>query len=86
MNAIQSFGLILHLLGLLEVYAEIGRDDCKNCVVFHSLSKRSNLPGMRSGFVAGDAALLKPYLQYRTSSWCGDACTAPNWLRLQHLG
>ena len=33
---------------------------------FHSLSKRSNLPGMRSGFVAGDAALLKPYLQYRT--------------------
>ena len=46
--------------------AEIGRDDYKNCVVFHSLSKRSNLPGMRSGFVAGDAALLKPYLQYRT--------------------
>ena len=53
-------------VGLLEVCAEIGRDDYKNCVVFHSLSKRSNLPGMRSGFVAGDAALLKPYLQYRT--------------------
>ena len=37
-----------------------------SCVVFHSLSKRSNLPGLRSGFVAGDAQLLKPYLLYRT--------------------
>lgn len=53
-------------VGLLEVCAEIGRHDYKNCVVFHSLSKRSNLPGMRSGFVAGDAALLKPYLKFRT--------------------
>ncbi|MBC9228157.1 succinyldiaminopimelate transaminase [bacterium SPL81] len=53
-------------IGLLEVCAEIGRDDYKNCIVFHSLSKRSNLPGLRSGFVAGDATLLKPYLQYRT--------------------
>lgn len=53
-------------LGLLEVCAEMGRHDYKNCVVFHSLSKRSNLPGMRSGFVAGDAALLKPYLKFRT--------------------
>jgi len=52
--------------GLLEVCAELGRDDYKNCIVFHSLSKRSNLPGMRSGFVAGDAALLKPYLKFRT--------------------
>lgn len=53
-------------VGLLEVCAEIGRDDYKNCIVFHSLSKRSNLPGMRSGFVAGDAKLLAPYLKYRT--------------------
>ena len=53
-------------VGLLEVCAEIGRDDYKNCIVFHSLSKRSNLPGMRSGFVAGDANLLAPYLNYRT--------------------
>ncbi|EPF71981.1 succinyldiaminopimelate transaminase [Acinetobacter rudis] len=52
--------------GLLEVCAELGRHDYKNCIVFHSLSKRSNLPGMRSGFVAGDAALLKPYLKFRT--------------------
>ena len=53
-------------IGLLEVCAELGRDDYKNCVVFHSLSKRSNLPGLRSGFVAGDAKLLQPYLKYRT--------------------
>ncbi len=52
--------------GLLEVCAEMGRHDYKNCVVFHSLSKRSNLPGLRSGFIAGDAALLRPYLLYRT--------------------
>lgn len=52
--------------GLLEVCAEMGRDDYKNCIVFHSLSKRSNLPGMRSGFVAGDAKILKPYLKFRT--------------------
>jgi N-succinyldiaminopimelate aminotransferase len=44
----------------------MGRHDFKNCVVFHSLSKRSNLPGLRSGFVAGDARLLGRYLQYRT--------------------
>ena len=53
-------------VGLLEVCAEMGRDDYKNCIVFHSLSKRSNLPGMRCGFVAGDAELLKPYLKFRT--------------------
>ena len=53
-------------LGLLQACAALGRDDYRNCVVFHSLSKRSNLPGLRSGFVAGDAALLAPYLKYRT--------------------
>lgn len=57
-------------IGLLEVCAKSGRDDFKNCIVFHSLSKRSNLPGMRSGFVAGDAELLKPYAQYRTYQGC----------------
>jgi N-succinyldiaminopimelate aminotransferase len=39
-------------------------------VVFHSLSKRSNLPGLRSGFVAGDADVLKGFLQYRTYHGC----------------
>ena len=53
-------------VGLLQACAELGRDDYKNCVVMHSLSKRSNLPGLRSGFVAGDASLMIPYLSYRT--------------------
>lgn len=53
-------------VGLLQICAEIGRHDYSRCIVFHSLSKRSNLPGLRSGFVAGDAKLLKPYLLYRT--------------------
>lgn len=53
-------------VGLLQVCADIGRHGYERCVVFHSLSKRSNLPGMRSGFVAGDAKLLTPYLLYRT--------------------
>lgn len=56
--------------GLLQACAELGRDDYKNCVVFHSLSKRSNLPGMRSGFIAGDAALMQPFLLYRTYHGC----------------
>jgi len=57
-------------LGLLEVCAQMGRHDFKRCVVFHSLSKRSNLPGLRSGFVAGDAEILKSYLLYRTYHGC----------------
>jgi N-succinyldiaminopimelate aminotransferase len=57
-------------LGLLEVCSNMGRDDFKNCIVFHSLSKRSNVPGMRSGFVAGDADVLKRFLQYRTYHGC----------------
>ncbi len=52
--------------GLLQAAAEMGHTDYKRCVVFHSLSKRSNLPGMRSGFVAGDAEVLKKFLLYRT--------------------
>ena len=57
-------------IGLLQACANLGRHDFKNCVVFHSLSKRSNLPGLRSGFVAGDASILKSYLQYRTYQGC----------------
>jgi N-succinyldiaminopimelate aminotransferase len=56
--------------GLLQACAEIGRNDYQRCVVFHSLSKRSNLPGLRSGFVAGDAAILKDFLLYRTYHGC----------------
>ncbi len=57
-------------VGLLEVAAKIGRDDFKRCVVFHSLSKRSNLPGLRSGFVAGDAEVMAKFLLYRTYHGC----------------
>lgn len=56
--------------GLLSACAELGRSDFKRCVVFHSLSKRSNLPGLRSGFVAGDAEIIKPFLLYRTYHGC----------------
>jgi len=52
--------------GLLEAAEQCGNKEFSNCMVFHSLSKRSNLPGMRSGFVAGDAALIKAFLLYRT--------------------
>ena len=53
-------------LGGLEAAAQLGRTDFRNLVMFTSLSKRSNVPGMRSGFVAGDATLLKQFLLYRT--------------------
>lgn len=56
--------------GLLTACAELGRSDFTRCVVFHSLSKRSNLPGLRSGFVAGDATILKAFLLYRTYHGC----------------
>lgn len=55
---------------LLQACAELGRDDYRRCVVFHSLSKRSNLPGLRSGFVAGDGDILSQFLQYRTYHGC----------------
>jgi N-succinyldiaminopimelate aminotransferase len=50
----------------LEAAAKLGRKDFKNLIAFTSLSKRSNVPGMRSGFVAGDAAWIKAFLLYRT--------------------
>ena len=56
--------------GLLQACEEMGNHDYRNCVVFHSLSKRSNLPGLRSGFAAGDADILRAFLQYRTYHGC----------------
>ena len=53
-------------LGALQAAHRLGRDGFPRLVVFSSLSKRSNAPGMRSGFVAGDAALIKKFLLYRT--------------------
>ncbi|MFZ4551901.1 MAG: succinyldiaminopimelate transaminase [Aquabacterium sp.] len=53
-------------LGGLEAAAKLGRADFKNLIALTSLSKRSNVPGLRSGFVAGDASLMKAFLLYRT--------------------
>jgi N-succinyldiaminopimelate aminotransferase len=76
--------------GLLEACQQMGRSDYHRCVVFHSLSKRSNLPGLRSGFIAGDAAILKSFLSYRTYHGCAmslpvqEASTAA-WNDEQHV-
>ena len=53
-------------LGALDAARQLGRSDFRNLMVFTSLSKRSNVPGLRSGFVAGDAKLVKSFLLYRT--------------------
>ena len=53
-------------VGLLEACAAIGRSDFRRCLVFNSLSKRSSLPGLRSGLVAGDARIIERFLLYRT--------------------
>jgi N-succinyldiaminopimelate aminotransferase len=57
-------------LGALEAAHRLGRDGYPRLIVFSSLSKRSNVPGMRSGFVAGNGELLKTYLLYRTYQGC----------------
>lgn len=57
-------------LGVLQAARALGRDDYRGIVMFSSLSKRSNVPGLRSGFVAGDAALLKKFWLYRTYQGC----------------
>ncbi|QPK62650.1 succinyldiaminopimelate transaminase [Methylomonas sp. LL1] len=56
--------------GLLQSAYQAGNSDFKRCVIFQSLSKRSNSPGLRSGFVAGDAEVLKQYFKYRTYHGC----------------
>jgi N-succinyldiaminopimelate aminotransferase len=62
-------------LGSLEAAKALGRDGLPNLVAFTSLSKRSNVPGMRSGFVAGDARLISAFLAYRT--YHGSAMSPP---------
>jgi N-succinyldiaminopimelate aminotransferase len=57
-------------LGALEAAQQLGRTDFRRLIAFTSLSKRSNVPGLRSGFVAGDAALMKQFLLYRTYQGC----------------
>ena len=57
-------------LGALEAAHQLGRSDYRNLVIFSSLSKRSNVPGLRSGFVAGDASVLEKFTLYRTYHGC----------------
>ncbi|MBS1157162.1 MAG: succinyldiaminopimelate transaminase [Proteobacteria bacterium] len=76
-------------LGGLEAAAKLGRDFTR-LVMFSSLSKRSNVPGMRSGFVAGDAKILKQFLLYRTYHGCAmsppvQAASAAAWSDEAHV-
>ena len=57
-------------VGLLQAAAAMGHTSYRNCVAFHSLSKRSNAPGLRSGFVAGDAEAIERFALYRTYHGC----------------
>jgi N-succinyldiaminopimelate aminotransferase len=76
--------------GLLEACRSVGRNDFSRCLVFHSLSKRSNMPGFRSGFVAGDRKLIKPFLEYRTYHGCAmpepiQKASVAAWLDEDHV-
>jgi len=77
-------------LGALQAARQLGRGDYKNLVVFSSLSKRSNVPGLRSGFVAGDAAVLEKFALYRTYHGCAmnpavQAATIAAWNDEAHV-
>ncbi len=77
-------------LGGLEAARKLGRDDYRQLVMFSSLSKRSNVPGLRSGFVAGDAAILKQFWLYRTYHGCAmsppvQAASAAAWRDEAHV-
>jgi N-succinyldiaminopimelate aminotransferase len=64
--------------GLLQAALAAGHDSFQRCVVFHSLSKRSSVPGLRSGFVAGDPQVISKFLLYRT--YHGSAMSVPTQL------
>jgi len=77
-------------LGGMEAAAQLGRLDFKNLISLTSLSKRSNVPGMRSGFVAGDASIIKQFLLYRTYHGCAmspvvQAASTAAWRDEQHV-
>lgn len=77
-------------LGALQAAQQLGRGDYRNLVVFSSLSKRSNVPGMRSGFVAGDAKILEKFALYRTYHGCAmspavQAATIAAWNDEAHV-
>lgn len=77
-------------VGLLQAAVAAAYTDLSRCVVFHSLSKRSNAPGLRSGFVAGDTKIIKDFLRYRTYHGCAmaaftQAASMVAWNDEQHV-
>ena len=75
---------------LLEASISVGNDTFKNVLVMNSISKRSSAPGLRSGFIAGEASILKDYLQYRTYVGCASpvplqAAAAVAWNDQEHV-
>jgi N-succinyldiaminopimelate aminotransferase len=76
--------------GLLQAAQAAGHSAFERCVVFHSLSKRSSVPGLRSGFVAGDAAVLSAFRLYRTYHGCAvpvhtQLASVPAWQDEAHV-
>jgi N-succinyldiaminopimelate aminotransferase len=76
--------------GLLQAARAAGNTAFERCVAFHSLSKRSSVPGLRSGFVAGDAAVLAAFRQYRTYHGCAvpvhtQLASIPAWQDEAHV-
>lgn len=76
--------------GLLQAAHAAGHSRFERCLVFHSLSKRSSVPGLRSGFVAGDPDIIKPFLLYRTYQGCAmppptQVASALAWSDEQHV-
>ncbi len=75
---------------LLRAAHQAGRDEFARCMVFRSLSKRSSVPGLRSGFVAGDPGLIERFLLYRTYHGCAmplptQLASIPAWRDEQHV-
>ncbi len=75
---------------LLEAALHVGNNEFKNTLVINSISKRSSAPGLRSGFIAGDAAILKEYMKYRTYVGCASplplqTAAAAAWSDEEHV-
>jgi len=75
---------------LLEASTSVGNSDFKNVLVINSISKRSSAPGLRSGFIAGDAAILKEYMKYRSYIGCASplplqSAAAAAWREEEHV-
>jgi len=78
------------LPSLLNASLEVGNESFKNVLVINSISKRSSAPGLRSGFIAGDAQILKEYMVYRTYVGCASPlplqhAAAAAWADQEHV-